>query len=63
MSKAKPAHNISQYRDGNVWVAFCTVCSQEESDLSNPCPGKFVGIKKPSCESVDKRVDKAKEPS
>jgi hypothetical protein len=45
-------HRLSQYRDGEVWVVFCKVCSGEGDQLKVPCPGKYV----------DKIVDKDKEP-
>jgi hypothetical protein len=47
----KPAHSLSQYRDGYAQVAFCTVCFKEADELATPCYG----------EKEIKRVDKDKE--
>lgn len=50
-----PSHKLDAYRDNNLWVTFCRVCSREESSLERQCPGKFVLI------SQDETIDNRKE--
>ena len=51
------AHKLSQYRDGDVWVVFCSICSAEGDKLTASCPGGYIEKK------LDKEVDKQTEPS
>lgn len=54
-----PSHKLDTYHDvDHKWVTFCTVCSREEENLSDPCPGKFVPVRREiSCTETKKRLD------
>lgn len=52
------AHKISSYKDGLVWVRFCTVCG-EDVDLSGSCSGRYIDKNE---KVVENKVDKDKEP-
>lgn len=44
-----PSHKLDAYKDtDHKWVTFCMVCSREEENLIDPCPGKFV----PKCKEI-----------
>lgn len=40
-----PTHKLDAYRDNQVWIAFCKVCSREGDLLVEECPGKFVSAR------------------
>lgn len=50
-------HKRSKYKDGLVWVEYCTVCGEDE-DLNGLCPGKYVDKKQ---KNEKNEVDNEKE--
>lgn len=57
-----PTHRLNFYQEDRKKIVYCSVCSREETQLSAPCPGKYVplSMEQNNTKIVDKSVDTTK---